>query len=86
MEAVKQNWNALQYVDNKTEEICMEAVKKDWYTLRYINNQTEEICIEAVKQDPDAIEYIDSRLLKNKEYMTLDEVCEELGRDIKIVR
>ena len=50
LEAVKQDWYALQFVKEQTEEICLEAVRKSWYALQYVNEQTEEICLEAVKE------------------------------------
>jgi hypothetical protein len=37
MKAVKQDCNALQYVNEQTEAICLEAVKQDGFALRYVN-------------------------------------------------
>ncbi len=55
---VKQHWDALRFVHNQTEEICIEAVKQNWYALKYVNNQTEAICIEAVKTNWYALQYV----------------------------
>ena len=42
--------DALQYVKEQTEAICIEAVKQTGLALQYVKEQTEEICIEAVKK------------------------------------
>lgn len=84
--AVKQEGHALQYVANQTEEICLAAVKQDGYALSFVANQTEEICLAAVKQDGHALRYVDeSCLTEHVEGMTVEEICKELGREIKIV-
>jgi hypothetical protein len=37
LEAVKQNGNALYYVKNQTEAVCLEAVKQDGFALLYVD-------------------------------------------------
>jgi hypothetical protein len=85
LEAVKQDGSALQYIHKQTEEICLEAVKQDGYALRYIHKQTEEICLEAVKQNGNALQYVDESIFVESD-MTLEEVCKELGREIRIIK
>jgi len=84
--AVKQEGYALRYVKEQTEEICLAAVKQDGNALQYIKEQTEEICLAAVKQNVLAIEYVNEDCLPKTEEMTMEEVCKELGRDIKIIK
>jgi hypothetical protein len=87
LEAVKQNGHALRYVKNQTENICLEAVKQDGHALRYVKNQTENICLEAVKQDGTALMYVNENIFKNMtEELTLEQICKELGRNIKIIK
>lgn len=50
LEAVKNNWMALEYVIDQTDEMCMIALEKsDGYALQYIHRQTEQMCIKAVQ-------------------------------------
>ena len=59
LEAVKQNWKALQYAKEQTLEVCLEALKQSYgRALRYIDNQTPEICIAAVQQNGWILEYV----------------------------
>ena len=47
---VKQNWYALQFVNNQTEKICLEAVKQDWDALQFVNkNIFKEKEIETIE-------------------------------------
>ena len=41
LEAVRQNGDALQYVNNQTEKICLEAVRRNQRALQFVSNQTE---------------------------------------------
>lgn len=86
LEAVKKEGYDLQYVKDQTPEICLEAVKQDGYTLKYVKEQTPEICLEAVKQDGYALQYVNENIFTSEEEMTLEEVCKELGRTIKIIK
>ena len=87
MDKVKENWYALQYVKEQTEEMCIEAVKQNWYVLQYVKEQTEEICIEAVKEDWDALRYVDKTIFDTdiKEY-TMEELQEKLWEDFKLIK
>jgi len=42
LEAVRQNWYALQYVKDQTLEIVLEAVKQNWDALRYVDKSIFE--------------------------------------------
>lgn len=59
LEAVKQNGQALYYVDNKykTREICLEALKQNGLTISYIKNPSYDMIMTAVKQNGLALEY-----------------------------
>ena len=52
LEAVKQDWGALQFVREQTPEICLEAVKQDWYALQFVNKNifTQEIKEYTMKE------------------------------------
>jgi len=56
--AVKKDGDALRYVENQTEAICMTAVEQDGWTLQFVRNQAEEICLAAVKEDGYALQYV----------------------------
>ena len=85
--AVKQFGYALRCVHNQTPEICDAAVKQNGYALQYAHNQTPEICLEAVKQEGYALQYVDASIFKeDPKEMTLLEVSELLGYDVKIVK
>ena len=58
MTAVKQNWNALEFIKDQTNEICLEAIKKDPWALQLVKDQTNEICLEAVRKDGWALKYV----------------------------
>jgi len=45
---VKQDGDALQYVKEQTEAICLEAVKKNGYALRYVKEQIFKEELEMV--------------------------------------
>jgi hypothetical protein len=51
LEAVKQNGDALKFINEQTPEICLSAVKQNGWMLRYVKKQTPEICLSAVKQN-----------------------------------
>ncbi len=83
--AVKQNWEVLQYVIEQTEAICLAAIKKNRYALQYVIEQTEAICLEAVKQNWIALKYVTEQMFKDKvDELTIEEICQELWRNIKI--
>ena len=66
---------------------ALEAVKKGGYSLQYVKEQTPGICLEAVKQDGCSLRYVDKSVFDNTlEEMTVEQICKELGRDIKIVK
>ena len=91
LEAVKQDGYALQYVPESimTEAIALEAVKQNGYALKYVPESimTEAIALEAVKQNGYALQYVPKSIFRNMvDEMTLEEVCRELGRTIKIIK
>jgi len=55
---VQQNWYALKYVKDQTEEICLAAVRQYGCSLEYVKEQTPVICLAAVQQDGDALKYV----------------------------
>lgn len=44
MKAVQQNGLALQYVKNKTIDICLAAVKQNKYSLMYVTEEFYHEC------------------------------------------
>ena len=90
---MKQDGYALQFVpDSKmTEEIIIEAMKQRGNALEYVpdSKMTEEIIIEAVKQNEHALQFVPDSFwgqLGLEEEMTVEEICKELGRVIKIIK
>ena len=59
LKAVEQNGDALRYVKEQTEAICLKAVEQNGYALQYVKEQTEAICLKAVEQDGYALRYVD---------------------------
>ncbi len=55
IEAVKQNYFAIQFVHHQTPEVCIEALRQDEYgehqIMKYIKTvyQTYEVCMEGIK-------------------------------------
>jgi hypothetical protein len=68
MLAVLRNWEALNYVANKTHDICLAAVRQNYRALKIIDMQTDELCSLAMKHTPEALEFV------NREFQTL-EMC-----------
>lgn len=54
---VRSDGNAIQYIPNKSEALCLLAVKQNGLALYYIRNQTEQICLAAVRQNGMALRY-----------------------------
>ena len=83
----KKGWDDLSIKCNLSGNKVLEAVKQGGYALRYVKEQTEAICLEAVKQGGYALQYVKEQMFfNNKEEMTLEDVCKELGRTIKIIK
>ena len=76
-----------KYYKYTTNSESLEAVKRNGYSLRYVKEQTEQICLEAVKQESDSLKYVKEECIK-LEYteMTIEQVCEELGKNIKLIK
>jgi hypothetical protein len=60
--AVKQDGNAIQHIDNPSEEVQLAAVNKYGRAIYYIKhlNPSEEVQLAAMKKNGTAIEYIDN--------------------------
>jgi len=56
--AVKCNGDALQYVKDQSEAVCLAAVKQNGHALRYVKDQSEAVCLAAVKQNGRALRYV----------------------------
>lgn len=61
---VKNDGNALEFVKEQSEEICLEAVKQNGSALMFVKKQTEQICLEAVKQKGWALKYVEKQTPK----------------------
>lgn len=61
--AVKQDGNAIQFVDEKllTKELQLLAIEQEPQSIRFISNPSEELCIKAVKQNGLVIRFIDKQ-------------------------
>lgn len=58
IDAIKTDSRAIQYINNKTYDLCKYAVEISGNNLKYIDEQTEELCLIAVTNYPNAIRYI----------------------------
>jgi hypothetical protein len=63
--AVKQNGEALKYVENQTDEICKLAVQTNGCALKYVKNSSKEIIEIALLKNINAIKFC-SYETKNK--------------------
>ena len=62
--AVKFSGDAIRFVQNQTEQLCLLAVKNGWGTiLRYINNPSEKVIRLAVNMDRDNLPYVKDKAL-----------------------
>jgi len=48
-EAVKNDYNALEFAKIQNEAMCLKAVTYNNYLLRYVLGQTENICLAAIE-------------------------------------
>jgi hypothetical protein len=55
---VESDGDALQYVKDQTEAVCLKAVESDGDALQYVKDQTEAVCLKAVESDGDALQYV----------------------------
>jgi protein tyrosine phosphatase (PTP) superfamily phosphohydrolase (DUF442 family) len=58
--AMKQDGNAIKYIDNPSEEVQLAAVKQDGIAIKHIDNPSEEVQLAAVKQNRWVIDSIDN--------------------------
>ena len=58
LEAVKANYDALQYIKEPSESVQLQAVKENYLALRYIDDPSVAVLEAAVKQDPQAMRQI----------------------------
>ena len=62
-EAVRYDWNNLQYVNDQSERVVLAAIKQNGNALQYANvnyRSNPEICIKAIKKNPEAIYLVNS--------------------------
>ena len=52
------NGEALRYIDDQTEELCILAMQLNGLCLQYVINQTEEMCDLAVEQNDKAVHHV----------------------------
>ena len=87
LKAVEQNGCALKYVKEQTEVICNKAVEQTGYALKYVREQTEAICNKAVEQDGYALQYVNESVFKKDTIeVTLEDICNKFGRNVKIIK
>ena len=72
--------------DFKDKKIVLAAVKQNGDALQYVKEQTEE-CLEAVRKNGCALRYVNiDAITPSAVEMTLEQVCKELGKNIKIIK
>ena len=64
----------------------LEAVKQNGDALQYVKEQSEAICLEAVKQNGYALKYVKEEQFIIVKELTLKEISELLGYDVKIIK
>jgi len=75
--AVQCNGNALLYMNNHSEEICLIAVKNHPYSIKHIKNASKKIQITAVTKNGFSLQYIDNP--------DLDVKIEAMKKDPKVI-
>lgn len=58
VKAITTDSRAIQFIKNKTPELCRLAVQICGDNLKYVDDQTEELCIIAVTETPHALKYV----------------------------
>jgi hypothetical protein len=58
MVAINNNWEALQYVQYQTDDVCMRAVSINGNALQYVRKQTDIICCAATDNNIAAIIHV----------------------------
>ncbi len=61
--AVKNNPDALYYIENKTKELSLLSVFYDGVSIRYVPNQTKDLCKISIKTSLMSLQYIDKKLI-----------------------
>jgi hypothetical protein len=69
-----------------TEAEALAAVKQTGYALRYVAVQTESICLAAVKNDGDALQYVKEHLFIEEKELTIQQISDLLGYNVKKVK
>lgn len=58
IKAITSDSRAIQFIKNKTPELCKLAVQMCGDNLKYIDDQTDELCMIAVADSPNALKYV----------------------------
>jgi hypothetical protein len=69
-----------------TESEALEAVKNGGDALQYVAVQTEAICLEAVKNYGYALRYFKEHLFIEEKELTVQQISDLLGYNVKIVK
>lgn len=56
--AIKQNWQAIAFVNNQTSKLCWLALKQTPDALAHIDTQSEKMCEFAVQKDPYTLRFV----------------------------
>lgn len=70
----------MQFIDKKTEELCVIAVSRDYDAIQYIENPSEDVQMRAVKQYWGAIKYI-----KNPSILVMREAVKREAEAINFI-
>ena len=61
MNAIKQSYMALRYVEDQTPELCLYAVQQDCWALQFVKNQTDDLCKLAIKKSGSALQFVNNQ-------------------------
>jgi hypothetical protein len=56
--------DALQYVKEQSEAVCLKAVESDGAALQYVKEQSEAVCLKAVESDGAALQYVNPSIFE----------------------
>jgi hypothetical protein len=55
---MERNGDALRYVKDQSEAVCLKAMERNGDALRYVKDQSEAVCLKAVERNGDALQYV----------------------------
>jgi len=79
LKVVEKNGDALRYVKDQSEAVCLKAVESDGYALQYVKDQSEAVCLKAVEKNGDALQYVNPSIFEPDGNAKTKQPCPRCG-------